>query len=322
MSSSQAHQLKPAATITDHIERLRSRGMIISDEMAQQWLSNVSYYRLSAYWFPARMVNTAGEKLDEFNPKTSFEAVVELYEADRKLRTLIHDGIERIEISLRTQITDYICLTNGTDPLAYKDPTLFRPSFKHLNWISTIYSRLARAHARNEAIKHYQDNYGAQFPLWLVAEALDFSDISKLYGGLKTHDQYQVAEKLNIQIDHTQLSKSQARQTKKKHPLATWLEQLTVVRNTCAHHGRLWNKSFLPAQTEALRTSGHFDQLPEQQSERIFGTLVVMSHLLRTISPGTTWPEKVDKLIKESFITNPIVKAESLGIPSDWNGSL
>lgn len=321
MPNPQSHQLKPATTITDHIARLRSRGMLINDEEAHQWLSNVSYYRLSAYWFPARMVNEAGEKSDLFHPQTSFESVVALYEADRKLRTLIHDGIERIEISLRTQITDYICLNNGTDPLAYKNPTVFRPTFNHLNWISTIYNRLARAHSRSEAIKHYQEKYGAQFPLWLVAEALDFSDISKLYGGLKTHDQYQIAEKLNIKIDHEKLSKNQSSQAKKKHPLANWLEQLTVVRNTCAHHGRLWNKSFVPAQTEAFRTSGHFDQLPENQSERIFGTLVVMSHLLRTVSPGTTWPEKVNKLIEESFITNPIVRKESLGIANNWNGN-
>lgn len=32
-------------------------------------------------------------------PRTSFEDVIALYEADRKLRTLIHDGIERIEVA-------------------------------------------------------------------------------------------------------------------------------------------------------------------------------------------------------------------------------
>ncbi len=91
--------LKPSTTFAQQIVLLRERGMRVDESLATQWLENVSYYRLSAYWFPARLPVSNGEKSDSFQAGISFTDVVALYEADRKLRTLIHDGIERIEVA-------------------------------------------------------------------------------------------------------------------------------------------------------------------------------------------------------------------------------
>lgn len=110
--------------------------------------------------------------------------------------------------------------------------------------------------------------------------------------------------------------------SKKESPLVRWTEQLTIVRNTCAHHARVWNRAFVPAPTAGLRTQSEFQRLHEGQSERIFGALTVMAHLLRTTSPGTTWPQKITTLISTSFLANPLVKPEALGIPVNWNGEL
>lgn len=286
---------------------------------ATQWLSNVSYYRLSAYWYPARIVTPGvSDPSDNFVSGTSFSQVVQLYEADRKLRTLIHDGIERIEIAMRTQTTELLCLQNPADPAGYLNSDLFREKFDHVKWVSTIYGRLARA-KKSDSIKHYSKTYSGRFPLWVVAEFMDFSDMSHLYSGLSNADQRKVAENLDLKIDFSTLTEAQKEKLRKGHPLASWLEQLTVVRNTCAHHSRLWNKSFAPASTSALRTNGNLDLLPKGQSERIFGTLVLMSHLLRAVSPGTAWPDKVLRIIVEDFLPNPIVQPLSLGIPANWN---
>lgn len=94
-----------------------------------------------------------------------------------------------------------------------------------------------------------------------------------------------------------------------------------IIRNHCAHHSRLWNKSFAPAPTAALKTQGQFATLPNGQNENIFGAIVVMSHLLRVTSPGTTWPDKVATLLNQDFLQNPLVKASGLGIPDDWSGN-
>ncbi|WP_459610469.1 Abi family protein [Corynebacterium urogenitale] len=132
-----------------------------------------------------------------------------MYEADRKLRTLVHDGIERIEIALRARITNHLCLTDDLGPLVYEDPSHFRSKFDHLDWMRTVYSPLSRAKSRSEPIKHYQSNYAGKFLLWVVADTLDFVDISKLYAGMSSDDQRSVAEGLNLRIDFQQLSRNQ-----------------------------------------------------------------------------------------------------------------
>lgn len=311
--------LKPPLTISQHISLLRSRGMSVDEDVAAQWLSNVSYYRLSAYWYPARAAMADATRRDDFVEGTSFNDAIGLYEADRKLRTLIHDGIERIEIAMRTRVGEQIC---KNDPLGYASPDRFRPTFNHNQWMITAQRRINRALKQNAAIEHYRSKYGGEYPFGVLAEVLDFADISRLFEGLPASDQREIAEGLNIRIDMTMLSRSQQAKSKSQSPLARWLEQLTIVRNTSAHHGRVWNRSFTPAPTEALRTQKPFRYLARGQSERIFGSLTLMSHLLRTTSPGATWPDKVTTLIKDEFLTNPLVSPRSLGLPENWNERL
>ncbi|WP_307635220.1 Abi family protein [Trueperella abortisuis] len=122
-------------------------------------------------------------------------------------------------------------------------------------------------------------------------------------------------------IDLGALSKNQQRKAKLQSPLVRWMEQLTIVRNHCAHHARLWNKSFAPAPTAALRTQPQFSALPEGQSGQVFGVLTVMSSLIRVTSPGTTWPAKITSLIRNDFLINPLVNPTGLGIPAGWNCS-
>lgn len=227
--------------------------------------------------------------------------------------------MERIEIAMRTQVTECLLLNSPSDPLVYLDATKFRPTFDHLSWIATAYNRLNRARRGSETVKHHSKEYGGKYPLWVVAEVMDFSDISKLYEGLPSAKQRLVAEELGIEIDLSQLTSNQIHRLNKKHPLVNWMEQLTIVRNTCAHHGRLWNRSFSPAPTPALLTSEKFKNLPHEQSERIFGALVVMANILRTVSPGTTWPDKLTDLLNNAFLSNPLVQGESLGMPSNWD---
>ncbi|AKJ56671.1 Abi family protein [Corynebacterium pseudotuberculosis] len=310
--------LKPSTTLAEQVDLLRSRGMIVDEALACQWLSNVSYYRMSAYWYPARRFDVTGARADDFIVGTSFADAAALYEADRKLRALTHDGMERIEVALRTRIGNLLC---ETDPLAYTDPATFRSNFQHSQWISLAGKRIGRVGRSNEAVKHYQSKYAASFPFWVLAEVLDFADISKLFEGLPSRSQQEIAGGLNFVVDLSRLSATQRGKVKKQHPLVRWLEQLTVVRNMCAHHARLWNKSFTPAPTAALRTQPELVTLPEGQSERLFGVLTVMAHTLRTTSPATTWPEKIATLIHESFLTNPLVESTALGLPDDWNGT-
>ncbi|MDD7464836.1 MAG: Abi family protein [Actinomycetaceae bacterium] len=312
-------QVKPATTVAQQIDILRSRGMDVDENLAVQWLTNVGYYRLSAYWYPARTLETNGQRGDALTLGISFVDVANLYEADRKLRTLIHDGIERIEVALRTRLSAQIC---SHDALRYQQPGAFRPGFPHSQWLATVDKRIARSMRRSESIQHYARDYDGYFPFWVVAEVLDFSDASRMFEGIPISDQNAIAETFNVHIDIGALSRKQRRKALSESPLVRWFEQLTVLRNMCAHHSRVWNKSFAPASTVALRTMPELESLPSGQSEKIYGALTMMAFLLRTISPGTSWPEKATTLMQDSFFPNPLVTKAALGAPDDWDGSL
>lgn len=109
--------------------------MTVDENLAHQWLSSASYYRLSAYWYPARRTN---ERVDAFIEGTTFVDAVALYEADRKLRTLIHDGMEPIEITMRTRVGELLCTV---DPLSYCRwrPSVFEwsPKRQKPRWVTS-----------------------------------------------------------------------------------------------------------------------------------------------------------------------------------------
>jgi abortive infection bacteriophage resistance protein len=172
--------LKPFTSIAEQIELLSSRGMVVDKQLAVQWLQRVGYYRLSAYWYPYRAINNAGRS-DEFVAGTTFDNVAKLYEFDRKFRTLLHDGIERIEVSLRTELIETF---GAKDPLAYKNSENFRPTFEHQQWLETVSRRVERARRHSEAIRHYDRKYSGELPIWVLTDVLDFSDLSRMYEAL------------------------------------------------------------------------------------------------------------------------------------------
>lgn len=50
--------------------------------------------------------------------------------------------------------------------------------------MNTAQKRISRVGSRNEAIQHYREEYGSVFPFWVLAEVLDFADISRLFGAV------------------------------------------------------------------------------------------------------------------------------------------
>lgn len=309
--------MKPYGTLTHHLQKLEQRGMQVDADLASQWLPTVGYYRLSGYWYPYRVL-VQGCRSDMFVEATSFRDVVALYEFDRKLRTFIHDGVERIEIMLRTQLNEVL---GQIDPLAYLDPLHFRPTFDHARWLKTIEGRIDRARKRNEAVRHHDQKYGGRLPIWVLSEVLDFADASRLFEALPANDQWTVAKGMGIRIDVNQLSKNQARKALKNHPLVRWFEQIAIVRNTSAHHARLWNRSFTPVGTAGLQTIPELSSLPDGQSERLYGALCVMGVLLESASPGTTWRSKIRDLVETAFVPIAGRHEEEMEFPEGWRNN-
>lgn len=77
---------KQLISFPDQIALLKQRGLVFTDETkALHLLRNISYYRLSGYWYPL----LADKQNHLFKPGSTFDAAYNIYKFDSELRKLI-----------------------------------------------------------------------------------------------------------------------------------------------------------------------------------------------------------------------------------------
>lgn len=140
-------------TIEEQVDKLKARGLKFdSEDKARNYLSNISYYRLRAYTYPFQ---DNVQENQPFNIEVTFEQIIELYVFDRKLRLLIFDAIEKIEVALRTQIIYHFALSNGSH--WQLKPELYRDPMRFANHLDSLQKEIDRS---NETfIDHYKNKY-------------------------------------------------------------------------------------------------------------------------------------------------------------------
>ena len=290
---------KPALTTFEHIEQLRQRGLIIDDDdRVTQHLTSIGYYRLSAYCVPfyevTRADALAADSTDgahNFKANTRFDDVLNLYVFDRKLRLLIIEAIERIEVAVRAQWANQLSVAHQ-DPHAYMNTALFKSPWKHQKNLAKITSDIKDSNEK--FIGHYLKKYQQPFlpPIWVVAETMSFGALSHWYANTKdNHVKAHIAKSLGL-------------------PTVDIMERvlhcLTLVRNTAAHHNRVWNRKFSMQPpyikklsrrllvTRSVNPEGH----PEMQPNReIYNYLIIMGHMMNTLQPSSDWCARLAALI-------------------------
>lgn len=188
---------KAPLTYTEQIELLKSRGLIFSDERrAQRHLANISYYRLSAYMLPYKQSEN-GIILDTFRDGITWEMIYNLYVFDRKLRILVFDAIERLEIAIRTQIIYQLSHKYGSHWQDRQDifnppalVTLRNGKTVTIDVYNDIQKHIKEQLHNNKAevfIQHYRDKYDKPEnpPSWMSIEVMYFNHLSRICTGLK-----------------------------------------------------------------------------------------------------------------------------------------
>ena len=310
---------KPYLPVADQLSLLKARGMTISDETkATAYLEKIGYYRLSGYWYPWRESTLATSAspprrivYDQFRPGVEFRHVINLYVFDKKLRLLMLDGIERIEVALRTEIG---LLLGRISPTAHRDAACLSRRFaivtkrnstttEHAEWLQ----RLDRAFqsSREDFVKHYKTTYSSPLPLWAAIELWDFGMLSHFLSGMRDSDLDTLAAKYGLP---------------RRVLLTSWVRSINFVRNLCAHHCRLWNRAMIDQpRPSPLGMIPQLDHLTGDTyaQERLYGVAAVIRYFLRTINPGTTWGVRLRELM-DSFPSVSGISIRHMGFPSNW----
>ena len=117
------HFSKPNLSVDDQISHLVAKNLDIPDpDRARRYLTNIGYYRLKAYAIPFYIPGTKS-----FQPDVRFDDILSLYIFDRKLRVLLLDALDRIEIAVRSVISNVMC--EQEDPHWFLDQGNFGPKF-------------------------------------------------------------------------------------------------------------------------------------------------------------------------------------------------
>lgn len=241
-----------------------------------------------------------GDRTDHhhvFAPGTTFEQVLNVYTFDRKLRLLVMDAIERIEIGVKSVIIDEMCIPYGAHWYMNKDH--FRPGFDFGAFMQTVHKDIDYNRdpdkVRNISLKHYYQEYDVppMPPLWMVFEALTFGTVSLMFGWLSHADQKRISGQIGLPVP----------------VLKSWLHATSNLRNLCARHARIWNRifTFKPVVMEAYRE----DFTPNT----LFYAQAAMLHvLMRKVSPDSRWAGRLQDL----FDDYPGIDKSTMGFAPAW----
>jgi len=206
---------------------LKQRNLVINDAwLAEHFLKTIGYYRLKAYFQPFLVDNN--ETSDGFKANTTFSNILNLYVFDRELRLLIVDAIERIEVALRTALSNVMSNKYGSH--WYLNRKLFANTHLHERFLKevAVYLKLSK----EGFIKNYYSSYHSPEhpPSWVVVECLSFGTVSKAYANIQDRGVRKAVGDVLGQYSET---------------IKSWMKALTYTRNVCAHHSRLWNRFFI-----------------------------------------------------------------------------
>ena len=321
-----ADYTKQWLSIEEQVQKLALRGVAIpADGSGVQLLRSIGYYRLSGYLYPFRnsefYFDQTGRRrfrvLNNYRDGTSLAGAAAIIDFDRRLRMLILDGIERIEVSLRMQIgytlgcrSAFAHLEAATFVGAFTTPPVDEctgqagPS-KHALWIARMRER---QNASDEAfVAHFRANYDGRMPIWAVTEIMELGHLSRLYGGLVSSIATEIAS---------------AYGAPSKRVMSSWIATLNYVRNVAAHHARIFNRKLVTAPKRPGKGQvpllDHL--LDEKSSKQVFGlynALAVMAYLLRVVDADGDWAERLVDLVG-TFPQVGGLTEESMGMPRGW----
>ena len=174
---------------------------------------------------------------------------------------------------------------------AYMYPLLSIPKEQHLFKQGVTFGKVI--------INHFKETYTNQYPpSWMLTEILPFGVITNVYSNIKNKKiKKRIAQSFGLQVA----------------PFESWLTIITVTRNSCCHHARVWNRVFSIRATMPIRMSRPWITLPTDPL-KVYFDMCIIKYFLDIISSNNDMLDKMNRL----FATFPEIDMDALGFPSGW----
>lgn len=254
--------MKKALKIDDQISLLKGRGVVFDNvDKAKEILLDVGYYRLGFYSFPFEKSFPAKENRNhEFVEGTTFKSIYDLYWFDTKLRRILLNALDRIEVNLRSSIIYIVSNHYEDSPTWFVDPIKMKSSFVG-SFRKKVYDNLLE----NPVIKRHHEKYinDKYAPAWKTLEFLTLGNLISLFQAIKDPGiKKVVANRYGCSIK----------------VFINYLETIRAIRNKCAHGNCLYNIEL--AKGIRSKPAG----IENADRHNIRGATIVISYLLGEIS--------------------------------------
>ena len=287
---------KIALDTPDLLAMLKQRGLQVTDEQeALRILSVISYFRLACYFRPMEI----DKQTHEFRHGSTLDQALDLYLFDTALRDLIFSSTRQIEVALRSRVNHHF--SRNHTPFWFTQVEMAIDGHLFIENLSGVDREIHRT--KEDFIKEHFERYDKPSfpPAWKTLETLSFGTLSKLYKNFfDKADKKSVAEDFGLPQHEF---------------LISWLESLTVLRNLCAHHARIWNRRYALKPQMPKTLAGH-KWLTDFYfpSDKIYPQLCCIAYLLNAIYMQNTFTKDLKRLLKKY----PSVDAAAMGFPKRW----
>lgn len=161
-----------------------------------------------------------------------------------------------------------------------------------------FYETIVRNLPREESLKHHLKIYNGNIPFWMLVEHLTLGNISSFVNYLdRSWRKDWIDEKMKLDDGELICGPRQ---------IPEWINSLRILRNVCAHMGRLYTRTFpFRVNFDKVKTIGSLELNSNKFKQSIFCALFIIRrfYLFLSVERRTEWNIFVEKLANkiESF---------------------
>lgn len=286
---------KEFKTIAEQIELLKSRGLQITDEpLAEEFLRNTNYYRVSGYSLTLR-------NHDVFYESASFQNIVDIYRFDHELRHVLLKYIEQIEVRIKSIYAYEFARMYGS--LEYMNSSHFTDPLEYVGIMAKANDQKTRSLQHEAFVQHYVIDLQEDMPIWAYIELFTLGDISKLYHISLPELKTVIANQFGLHMNMGPVI------------LGEYLYSMTTIRNFCAHGNRLFNRLFIRKPSLNSKEKGLLIKSDDGtiDNSHLYGFVIMMRRLIDHTSFEETKAEVI--ALHKKY---PFVSMRYYGFRDDW----